>query len=183
MRLASVLLCVCAGLIPAASPGPQAAETTVAGNAPDLTVDKRHTTVFRVGQLGTYTFVVTNLGTAETMGATTVLDTLPTGLSFVAAIGLGWSFAASGPVFSAVKAGSIAASDSASFTVEVNVGPEAYPFVMNAATVRSADDSDPLNDRDADPTVVESDATGAVRSNWGQLEARFREPAQPQGNR
>ena len=36
---------------------------------PDFTIDKRHLAPFAVGQAGTYTLVVTNLGTGASIGA------------------------------------------------------------------------------------------------------------------
>ena len=46
---------------------------------PDLTIDKRHTAQFTVGQPGLYQLIVRNIGTGSTAGSITVNDTLPSG--------------------------------------------------------------------------------------------------------
>ncbi|HEY2955596.1 MAG TPA: hypothetical protein VGK89_10160, partial [Candidatus Eisenbacteria bacterium] len=127
--------------------------TTVLG-APDVAMDKRHTAQFVDGFNGVYTMVVTNVGTAATTGATTVKDTLPTGLSYVSGSGAGWSFSQSGGIVTATHAGSVAAGDSSIFTLTVAVAPSAVPGVINSATASTAGDPYPDNDRDSDPTAV-----------------------------
>ena len=58
----------------------------------DLAIDKDDAgATFRVGQTGTYTLVVTNVGRRATTGPITVTDTLPTGLTYVNATGTNWS--------------------------------------------------------------------------------------------
>src|SRR5439155_247192 len=94
-------------------------EPTAVNGVPDLALDKRHTADFVHGQNGTGTFVVANLGSAATTGATTVTDTLPAGVTFASASGAGWSFAQSGQVVTASHADSISAADSTSFTLTV----------------------------------------------------------------
>src|SRR5207249_1613653 len=121
--------------------------TTVIGT-PDVAIDKRHTADFKHGQNGTWTLVVSNLGTAPTAGATTVTDTLPTGTTFVSANGGGWSFAQSGQIISGTHAGAIAAGDSASFTLTPAAAPAPAPAVTNAAVVATAGDLSAANDRD-----------------------------------
>src|SRR5439155_755094 len=127
--------------------------TDVSG-VPDLTLDKRHTGAFAVGQTGDYTLVVHNAGTVATLGATTVTDVLPAGLGFVAAAGAGWSVSTSGPTVTATHAAAIAAFDSAAFTLTVNVLPAAFPLVTNTASATTAGDPNAGNDGDADPTAV-----------------------------
>src|SRR5437773_11568991 len=123
--------------------------TTVIGT-PDVALDKRHTANFVHGQNGTWTFVVTNTGTAATAAVTTVTDTLPTGTTFVSGAGSGWSFAPSGQVITATFAAPIAAADSASFTLTVAVDASAVPGVTNSAVVSLAGDLSAVNDRDVD---------------------------------
>ncbi len=125
-----------------------------AQTSPDLTIDKRHTQNFTVGQNGTYTIVVTNVGTAATTGAITVRDTLPAGLSFVSGTGAGWTIGANGAVVTATHAGPLAIGDSLSFSLTVGVSAAAVPGVTNAATVNTPGDNNPTNDRDTDPTPV-----------------------------
>src|SRR5438876_6469152 len=115
---------------------------------------KRHTAAFVDGANGTYTLVVTNVGTTATTGPITVTDPLPAGLSFVSGLGAGWSFAAAGGTVTATNNGSIAVGDSLVFTLTVNVAPAAVPGVLNSATASTSGDPYPGNDTANDPTAV-----------------------------
>src|SRR5262249_48337079 len=106
------------------------------------------------GQNGTWTFVISNVGSSATAGVTTVTDTLPSGTTFVSGAGAGWAFAQSGQVITASYAGSILAADSSSFTLTVAAGAAAVPAVTNSAVVSLAGDLSATNDRDTDPTTV-----------------------------
>src|SRR5437667_431552 len=96
---------------------------------------KRHTAAFEHGANGTYTLVVTNVGTTATSGPITVTDPLPAGLSFVSGLGAGWSCAAAGGTLSGNNNAAIGVGDSLVFTLTVNVAPAAVPSVTNTATV------------------------------------------------
>src|SRR5437667_279805 len=115
---------------------------------------KRHTAAFVDGATGTYTLVVTNVGTTATSGPITVTDPLPAGLSFVSGLGAGWSFAAAGGTVTATNNGPIAVGDSLVFTLTVNVAPAAVPSVTNTATVSTSGDPYPGNDTANDRTPV-----------------------------
>lgn len=121
---------------------------------PDLALEKRHTTGFRVGQPGTYTLVVRNIGTGPTSGTVSVLDTLPAGLSYVDGSGPGWTVGANGQQLRADYAGAIAPTDSAKLAVSVSVLDAAVPSVTNFASVTGGGDVTPANNRAADPTTV-----------------------------
>ena len=129
-------------------------DPTAITGVPDVTIDKRHTAAFTVGQAASYTIVVRNIGTVATASTTTVLDTLPTGLTPGTGSGTGWSFVTAGQIVTANYLGAIAAGDSAQFTIPVTVGALAYPSVINAATVSLSGDLDPTNNRDTDPTAI-----------------------------
>jgi len=63
----------------------------VATNHPDLVVSLTHTASFRQGDNNDlYTIVITNIGTAATVGTVTLADTLPAGLTATAISGPGW---------------------------------------------------------------------------------------------
>src|SRR5258705_307072 len=128
--------------------------TDVTGT-PDVTLDKRHTVAFQHGQNGSWTLVVTNSGSAATSGATTVTDTLPSGVTFVSGSGGGWSVSESGGIVAATHAGAIANGDSASFTLTVAVGAGAVPGVPNTAHVATPGDLSAANDDDSDATTVD----------------------------
>src|SRR5947208_719809 len=131
-----------------------ASDLTAVGGAPDLAMAKRHTAAFVDGATGTYTLVVTNVGTAVTTGLITVTDPLPAGLSFVSGSGAGWSFPAAGGTVTATHNGPIVAGDSLVFTLTVNVAPAAVPSVINTATVSTSGDPYAANDTATDPTAV-----------------------------
>ncbi len=129
--------------------------TTVSGT-PDLTIDKRHTAAFTVGQNGAYALVVTNVGPVATVQPTTVIDSLPRGLSFVPVPNAPWLVGVSGPVVSASYPNPIAAGDSVTFALTVAVSAGALPSVVNSALVSNPDDVNAANDRDSDPTIIAS---------------------------
>src|SRR5206468_703627 len=127
-----------------------ATDPTAVGGAPDLAMAKRHTAAFVDGATGTYTLVVTNVGTTATTGLITVTDPLPAGLSFVSGLGAGWSFAAAGGTVTATNNGPIAVGDSLVFTLTVNVAPAAVPGVLNSATASTSGDPYPGNNTATD---------------------------------
>src|SRR5438128_2110628 len=115
---------------------------------------KRHTAAFVDGATGTWTMVVTNVGTAATIGTITVTDPIPAGLSYVSASGAGWSFAAAGGTVTATHNGPIVAGDSLVFSLTVNVTPAAVPGVTNTATVATPGDPYLANNTASDGTGV-----------------------------
>jgi uncharacterized repeat protein (TIGR01451 family) len=127
--------------------------------APDLRLTKSHSGNFTVGGTHRYTLLVDNLlGSGATGGTVTVTDTLPTGLSFVAASGSGWSCGAAGQTVTCTRGSAIAAGDSAPpIALDVAVAAIAVPAVTNQASV--AGGSEPAanagNNSAADFTVVE----------------------------
>ncbi len=127
---------------------------TTAVDAPDLAISKTHIGDFTVGQNGTYTITVTNVGTAPTSGTITVIDTLPNGLGFVSGTGTGWSCSAVGQTVTCTNSGPLAAGASSDITLIVSVGPEAVPSVTNSVTVSTPNDPTPDNNADDDPTIV-----------------------------
>jgi uncharacterized repeat protein (TIGR01451 family) len=67
-------------------------------DAPNVVVTKSHNGNFTVGTNGVYTITASNIGAQATTTATlTVVDTLPTGLTFVSATGSGWTCALNTP--------------------------------------------------------------------------------------
>jgi uncharacterized repeat protein (TIGR01451 family) len=103
---------------------------------PVLTISKTHAGNFAVGSTGTYTILAGNSGTSSTLGAITLIDTLPPGLTFRAASGNGWGCAASGAVISCTSTTPIPASGKAApVAISVNVLAAAVPQIVNTATV------------------------------------------------
>ncbi len=134
---------------------PQAAQTNLAANVTttnatntstnqclsivsvDLTITKSHVGNFTVGVNGVYTITVSNAAGAPTSSGTiTVVDTLPTGLTFVSATGTGWSCTPAGQIITCTTASTLAGGASAAaITLTVGVTATAQPSVINNATV------------------------------------------------
>ena len=106
----------------------------------DLRLTKTHSGNFTVGSVGAYSLLVNNvIGTAPTSGVITVIDTLPTGLSYSAAGsgGSGWTCSASGQVVTCTSSTVIAAgaASASPITINVTVAAVAVPSVTNSAAV------------------------------------------------
>ncbi len=128
---------------------------TVPVNLIDLAIDKSHTGVFTVGSNGVYTLIVTNVGNAASVGATTVVDNLPNGLQFVSAAGTGWSCSATGAAVTCGYPASLAPGETSRITLTVAVSAAAVPSVTNVATVSTPGDAVPTNNTASDPTLVQ----------------------------
>jgi uncharacterized repeat protein (TIGR01451 family) len=102
----------------------------------DVAIAKSHTGSFTVGQNGTYTLTVSNVGNVATTGPLTVTDNLPTGLTFVSASGTGWSCSATGPVVTCGNPATFAPGATIpAITLTVGVSAAAIPSVTNLVTV------------------------------------------------
>ena len=121
---------------------------------PDLTISKSHTGEFTEGINGTYTITVTNVGQRVTVDTISVVDTLPTGLSYVSGSGAGWAVNAVGQIVTATYPNSLVASGNASFQIEVAVGAAAVPSVINRAHVSGGGEMNTANNSAVDPTDV-----------------------------
>lgn len=147
-----------------------AQETVNVGtNCQDLTITKTHTGNFVVGQQGTYTITVTNVGGASTTGTITMTDTLPTGLSYVSATGPGWSCSAMGQTVTCTNPGPLAPSNSSSITITVNVLLAAYPSVDNTATVSTPGDTNDHNNQTGDTTLVDAPDLAISKTHAGSF--------------
>lgn len=143
------------------------AGTAAAGSAtltvvsPDLRLTKTHSGNFTVGVQGAYTLIVNNtLSSAATSATITVVDTLPTGLSYVSAGsgGTGWTCAAAGQVVTCTSSTVIAAGAASANPININVSVAAVavPSVTNSATVSGGGEpaANAGNNTAFDPTVV-----------------------------
>jgi fimbrial isopeptide formation D2 family protein/uncharacterized repeat protein (TIGR01451 family) len=119
----------------------------------DLSITKTHAGNFEVGREGRYTIVVRNLGPAAAV-TPTVTDTLPTGLSYLNATGVGASCSANGQTVTCTLA-TMALDATVTITLAVAVGRAAAPGVTNTVTVSSPTfDPVPGNNTASDPTSV-----------------------------
>jgi uncharacterized repeat protein (TIGR01451 family) len=133
-----------------------------AAPVPDLAIAKSHVGSFTQGQVGAvYTITVTNVGTGATMGAVTVTDALPAGLTASAAAGAGWTCTVA-PV-ACTRADVLAAGASyPAITLTVDVDAAAAASVTNTASVSSPGDGNAANDTASDPTTIVAIADLAI---------------------
>jgi len=132
---------------------PTPTSTPIPSNT-DLQLAKTIGSTFTVGSTAIYILTVSNLGPASTAGAVTVIDPLPSGLTFVSASGSGWSCSASGQTVSCSTSGSIAAGSNATVSLTVGVGSAAYPTVTNTATLSYAGDTNASNNTARKATTI-----------------------------
>ncbi len=107
----------------------------------DLSIVKLADGEFNVGDTGTFTFTITNDGTAANTNAILVVDTLPAGLTYSSAGGAGWSASQMVGVVTAVFNGTLLPGASTTFSIDVLIGPLAAGAMINVATVST--DGDP----------------------------------------
>ena len=122
---------------------------------------------FIVGQPGVYTIGVSNVGSAATTAAITVVDTLPAGLSYTSVAGAGWTCGAVGQVVTCTNAGPIAAGASDPLTVTVGVAAGALPSVTDTVRVATMGDVNAANDIAAATTPVNGVVDLAVTTTPG----------------
>ena len=135
---------------------------------PDLSVTKTAVGSFVRGSSASYTLTVSNVGSAPTSGTITVTDTLPTGLSYTAATGTGWtcSFNTATRTVTCTRTTTIPAGQSAPpLTLTVNVGQTAPASLVNTATVSGGGESNTSNNSASATTPVTSRADlGVVKT-------------------
>ncbi len=106
---------------------------------PLLVMTKTHTGNFEIGGAGQFTLSVSNVGGSTTTGATTVVDTLPPGLTYNSASGNGWNCNAAGQQVTCANSAAVVPSTSTSMSsfppllLKVNVGSAAAPSAQNVA--------------------------------------------------
>jgi uncharacterized repeat protein (TIGR01451 family) len=104
-------------------------------DAPDVIVTKSHNGNFTVGVNNTYTLTAHNIGLQATTAATlTITDTLPTGLTYVSATGIGWICSAVGQVVTCTSTSVIAASSSSLNPITLTVLPTAAGATASPVT-------------------------------------------------
>lgn len=122
--------------------------------APDVALTKQHEAAFVVGDHGVYTLGVSNIGSLNTQGTTTVTDTLPTGQTFVSGTGVGWSCSAQNQTVTCTHPGVIAAQGTATITLEVAVALDSPGMITNTASVTAGGDANPANNQAADTVTI-----------------------------
>lgn len=122
--------------------------------SPDLTVTKTHSGAFTQGSSGkTYSIVVTNSGAAPTVGAVTVTDTLPAGLSATGISGSGWTCTLG--TLSCTRSDALASGASyPAITLTVRVLASAAGTVTNVVNVTGGGERNTINNSASDPTTI-----------------------------
>ncbi len=129
-------------------------------NLPDLAITKSHNGTFTVGQPGTYTITVSNVGTVATAGGTlNVVDFLPSSMTATAVSGQDWNCSilqtTPAEVTCTRQAGVLAQGGSyPPITLNVNVAPDAPSSVLNVAGVFGIGDADFGNNFTFDNTTI-----------------------------
>ncbi|MGC4048911.1 MAG: hypothetical protein QM757_05235 [Paludibaculum sp.] len=127
---------------------------TLPFTSPDLTIAMTDGGSVPVGGRLVFTLTVTNSGNAPSSGTITVVDTLPTGLSYFSASGTDWSCSASGQTVTCTRSTALSAGSSSAISLQATVLAAAVPGVTNAATVANASDFNLDNNTAGDPVVV-----------------------------
>jgi uncharacterized repeat protein (TIGR01451 family) len=146
--------------------------TIVRSPRPDLAIAKTHEGNFTVGQVGTWTISVSNTSAEPADGPTTVVDTLPAGLSYFSAAGPGWSCGHSGQTVTCTYAAQIPGLAAApDLTVQAMPAQSAVGVPTNVATVQNAQDTKAGDNIARDPTVVQTKAQAPTNLNATPLVA------------
>ena len=122
--------------------------------APDVTVTTSHGT-FTEGSPGSYDIDVKNEGGFPTSGPITVTDTLPDGITYVAASGTGWVCNAVGQVVTCVRAAPLGPDESAPIRMDVAVGIDPPAPVTNTVSVTNGSDDVTTNNDDSDAATID----------------------------
>jgi uncharacterized repeat protein (TIGR01451 family)/LPXTG-motif cell wall-anchored protein len=115
----------------------------------DLTITKSHSGEVAVGSPTTWTLEVANLGPTADPGPVTVVDTLPTGLTFVSATGDGWTCTAAGQDVTCTRAAGLDLGATTTIALVTQVEAAAFPSVVNVATVSTPSEETDLTNNTA----------------------------------
>jgi uncharacterized repeat protein (TIGR01451 family) len=139
----------------------------------DLALTKTHVGNFVSGQDHNYTLTVTNNGPRDEVATITVTDTLPAGLTYQSASGVGWSCSAAGQVVTCNQDNDLNVGASTVLTLTVRGDADAATSVTNTATVSSPTlDVVPGNDTASDPTtIIRSVNLGLTKTHVGDFQA------------
>jgi uncharacterized repeat protein (TIGR01451 family) len=120
----------------------------------DLLLIASRASSFTVGQTGSYSIRISNLGPQSTNDAMIVTDVLPRGLSFVSASGTDWTCTATQQTVTCVNRDPVAAGSAVDVRLTFSVGLEAVPTVTNTLTLDYPGDTNLTNNSAHVPTPV-----------------------------
>jgi len=121
----------------------------------DLTASQSASS-FAKGSNGTYSLTVSNAGPDTNVGPITLVDTIPTGVTFVNGTGTGWTFSVSGQIVTMTYTATLASAASApAVTLNVAIATGVASSVTNSVTVSSSIfETDTSNDSSSINTLV-----------------------------
>jgi uncharacterized repeat protein (TIGR01451 family) len=134
------------------------------GVVADLTIVKSHLpATFLRGSTGTFSLIVSNVGTGPTSGLMTVSDTLPTGLTPTLASGTGWSCGVAAPTVTCTRSDVLLVTHAwPAISVTASVAQSAAASLSNTGTVSGGGDITPGNDSSTDGVSIASQADLAI---------------------
>ncbi len=139
-------------------------------NASTLAITKTHTGDFTVGQNGTYTIGVSNVGTTATAGTVTMTDVLPSSMSAASVGGTGWNCSGVSTITCTRSDALAAGSSYPPITLAVSVGGNVgASLVTNTATVTGGGDG--VIHSASDPTNVNAATLAITKSHNGTFTA------------
>ena len=146
-----------------------ATTTTTVTSSADVSIAKSHIGSFTAGSTASYLLTVTNSGPSPANAPTTVTDTLPAGLTYVAASGSGWACSATGQVVTCTRSTPLASGATSTLVLTVDVAATAAASVTNTASVSSASsDPNPANNTATDTATV--DNSGVSGTVWNDAD-------------
>ena len=132
--------------------------------ATDLAIAKSHDGRAVPGESMTFDLDVSNAGPSDVSGTVTVVDDLPTGLSYLAATGGQWSCAADGQQVTCDHPGPVVTGTALPrLELTVQIAPGVTGDLRNVGSVEPrGDDTDAANDADDDVVTTEPEADLSV---------------------
>lgn len=120
----------------------------------DLTIAISHSGSFTAGGTGTYTITASNIGEGASNAPVTILDMLPTGLTYAGPATVnGWTITVNGQTITATRRDVLASSGSfPALTLTVSVAGNAPASFINTATVSGGGEFNISNDAATDVT-------------------------------
>jgi uncharacterized repeat protein (TIGR01451 family) len=115
--------------------------------APDLKLTKTRSGDFSRGGTGTFTIVVTNVGTVPSSGPVVVTDVLPDGLTATSVSGPGWTCRIS-PLACARSDALVPGASYPPIAIDVDVARSVAGTLTNTAVVVGGSDTNPANNAD-----------------------------------
>ena len=129
----------------------------------DFTLTKTHAGSFTVGTNGVYTLTAKNVGSSSSVGTITLVDSLPTGLTYVSGTGTSWTCSATGTtpeVVTCTRSVAVTGGSTTTITLTVAVAQAAAPSVTNVARLSGGTMIAPPTA--SDPTTVNYYALGVT---------------------